>query len=127
MIFETGAILYKTLVMRRRGEQGDALQRLFCFNVRQFRVNLGWSQEELAEKAEVSLPFLGAVERGEKWPGPQTIAGIALALGVEPYALFKPEDAAVGNVRETLSGLIQNLSSLMNETVYALNTIARED
>jgi transcriptional regulator with XRE-family HTH domain len=127
MVFEKGAIPYKTLFMRRRGEQGDALQRLFCLNLRQFRANLGWSQEDLAEKAEVSLPFLGAVERGEKWPGPQTIASIALALGVEPYDLFKPEGAAVRNVRETLSGLVKNLSALMNETVYVLNTIARDD
>jgi predicted transcriptional regulator len=51
--------------MRHRGERGDALQRLFCHNIRQFRANLGLSQEELAEKAGVSVPFMGAVERGE--------------------------------------------------------------
>jgi transcriptional regulator with XRE-family HTH domain len=112
--------------MRHHGEQGDALQRLFCLNIRQFRANLSLSQEELAEKAGISLPFLGAVERGEKWPSPQTIAGIAFGLGVEPCDLFRPEDAAARNVQEILSGLAQNLSSLMKETVNLLNTVSRE-
>jgi transcriptional regulator with XRE-family HTH domain len=112
--------------MRRHGEQGDALQGLFCRNIRQFRTNQGLSQEELAGQAGISLPFLGAVERGEKWPSPQTIAGIAFALGVEPCDLFRPEDAAARNVREIISNLAQNLSALMQETVNLLNTVARE-
>ena len=112
--------------MRRHGEQGDALQRLFCLNIRQFRANLGLSQEELAEKAGISLHFLGAVERGEKWPSPQTIAGIASGLGLDPCDLFRPEDAAARNVREILSSLARNLSSLMKETVNMLNTVSRE-
>jgi transcriptional regulator with XRE-family HTH domain len=112
--------------MRHRGERGDALQRLLCLNIRQFRANRGLSQEDLAEKADLSVPFLGAVERGEKWPSPQTISSIAFALEVEPYDLFKPEDAAARDVREIVSNLAQNLSDLMNETVNLLNTVARE-
>ena len=84
------------------------------------------SQEELAEKADLSVHFLGAVERGEKWPSPETIANIAHGLEVDPYDLFRPEDAAARDVREIVSSLAQNLSGLMNETVNLLNTVARE-
>jgi transcriptional regulator with XRE-family HTH domain len=112
--------------MRHRSERGDALQRLFCHNIRQFRANLGLSQEELAEKAGVSVPFMGAVERGEKWPGPETIAGIAFGLGVEACDLLKPNDAIAQDVREILSNLTGNLSSLMNKTINLLNTVALE-
>jgi transcriptional regulator with XRE-family HTH domain len=112
--------------MRHRGERGDALQQLFCHNIRQFRANLGLSQEELAEKAGVSVPFMGAVERGEKWPGPETIAGIAFGLRVEPCDLLKPDNAIVRDVREILCNLTGNLSTLMNETVNLLNTVALE-
>ena len=47
---------------------------------------------ELAEKADISMNFLSEIERGLKWPYPETLQNLAEALGVEVFELFRPED-----------------------------------
>jgi transcriptional regulator with XRE-family HTH domain len=94
-------------------------------NIKQFRVNLGLSQEKLAEKAGISIPFLGAIERGDKWPSPESLAGIAHGLGVEPYDLLKPEDAVARDVKKILIKLTQDIEKSVNDSVNMLNSIAR--
>ena len=49
---------------------------------------------ELAEKANISMNFLSEIERGNKWPYPETLQNLADALGVEVFELFRPEGEA---------------------------------
>jgi transcriptional regulator with XRE-family HTH domain len=112
--------------MREQSGRGDVLRSLLSRNIRQFRVVSGLSQEQLAEKAGISVPFLGAIERGEKWPSPETFANIAYGLGVEPYDLVKPENTSAQDVRQIIANLARDLSALVNQAVKTLNTVARE-
>lgn len=50
----------------------------------------GLSQAQLAEKADISVPFLSSIERGTKWPYPETLAKLADALDADVGALFSP-------------------------------------
>ncbi len=50
--------------------------------VRHFRDQLGWSQELLAEKADLNRSYLGEVERGRAIPSLATAAKLAAALGI---------------------------------------------
>ena len=45
------------------------------------RVKRNWSQEELAEKADLSKNHVGAIERGTSSPTVETLAKIADAFG----------------------------------------------
>jgi transcriptional regulator with XRE-family HTH domain len=56
--------------------------------VRQFRTNLGWSQEELASHSGLDRTYIGGVERGERNVSLMNIIKIAEALNVEPKNLF---------------------------------------
>lgn len=56
--------------------------------IRQLRKVNRWTQEELAEKAEMDYKYLGAIERGEKNLTLTNIERIAKGLGVEVYQLF---------------------------------------
>jgi transcriptional regulator with XRE-family HTH domain len=60
--------------------------------VRRRRQELGLTIEELAERADLSTNYLGAVERGEKNPSLTTVAAIASGLGVSVRALVTGED-----------------------------------
>lgn len=51
--------------------------------VREERVQRGWTQEQLAEKAETHLSFIGQLERGIKKPSLMTIKKIANAFGTK--------------------------------------------
>ena len=61
--------------------------------------------------------FVKCVERGDKWPGPATLAEIARGLGIEPYDLLKPEGASSREVRKVVAKLARDISALVNESV----------
>jgi transcriptional regulator with XRE-family HTH domain len=56
-----------------------------------------WTQEDLAERARISVSFLSMIERGERVAHVETLASLADALGVTLAELFvkpveKPSD-----------------------------------
>jgi len=63
-------------------------RRLFGKNVRELRKKRGWSQERLAEVANLHRNYVGNVERGEQNVSIDTIEKLAQALGVRPEKLF---------------------------------------
>lgn len=58
------------------------LVAIFAANVRRKRLELGFSQEELAERADVHRTYVGMLERGEKNVTIYNIERIAQALGM---------------------------------------------
>jgi transcriptional regulator with XRE-family HTH domain len=106
----------------KKNEKGEVLKTLLGTNIKRFRLNSGYSQEKLSEKAQISVPFLGAIERGEKWPSPSTLSGIAQGLGVNPYDLLKPEGNTSKNIKKITSKLIKDIMILVNQSVKMMNT-----
>lgn len=51
-------------------------------NIRKYRLLKKLRQEDLAEKAGLSINYVGAIERGEKVPSLETLLVIINALGV---------------------------------------------
>ncbi len=64
------------------------IRKRFGKKVRELRRAKGLSQEELAFRAGIHQNYLGGVERGERNPALDNIAGIAKALGVTPGELL---------------------------------------
>ncbi|MFW6105175.1 MAG: helix-turn-helix domain-containing protein [Chloroflexota bacterium] len=67
------------------------IQRQFGKQVRKLRFAKGYSQEELAFRANVHRTYLGGIERGERNPSLKNMAAIAEALGVSLAKLFETE------------------------------------
>lgn len=65
------------------------IEKRFGERVRQLRLTIGLSQEDLAFKAGVHRTYLGSIERGERNPSLKNIAAIANALGVDISDLFR--------------------------------------
>jgi transcriptional regulator with XRE-family HTH domain len=74
-------------VSRRKKRQPDA--ELFGAVVRERREARGWTQEDLAERAEMNASYLGFVERGDNVPTLTIIIQIAEGLGVEVPDLLR--------------------------------------
>ena len=102
---------------------GNEVRALLSQNIKQFRIHRELSQADLAENANISIPFLSEIERGNKWPHPDTLAKIADGLGVTVYDLFKPEDATTHDVRTVVTKLTTDITGLINESLMRLNTI----
>jgi transcriptional regulator with XRE-family HTH domain len=74
-------------VSRRKQRQPDA--ELFGRVVREMREARGWTQEQLAERANMNASYLGFVERGDNVPTLTIILQIAEGLGVEAAELLR--------------------------------------
>ena len=57
--------------------------------LRMSRVGPRLTQEELSEKARISVSFLSMIERGERSPHLETLSKIAIALEVPLAVLFE--------------------------------------
>ncbi len=68
---------------------GD-LRAAFGRRVRELRLSLGLSQEELAERADLHRNYIGGIERGERNVGILNVGKLAEALAVSIAELFGP-------------------------------------
>lgn len=57
--------------------------------IREHRLVIGLSQEELADLAGLHRTYIGSVERGERNVSLQNIVAIARALSISPSALIE--------------------------------------
>jgi transcriptional regulator with XRE-family HTH domain len=90
--------------------------------MKKYRVLLGISQAELAERAGISVGYVGEVEMGRKFPSPEKFEAIARVLGLRPFRLIMgPEDVtdAMGPdaVYETAEKLKKRLYEEIDEFV----------
>jgi transcriptional regulator with XRE-family HTH domain len=103
--------------------KGSDLRAILSRNIKFFRSHRGLSQAELAEKADISIAFLSNIERGNKWPYPDTLVHIARGLGVEVFELFKPENevTATSETQEVLSRVIQDITHAFGHSMDAIS------
>lgn len=57
--------------------------------IKYLREKAGFTQEKLAERAGISLDYMGKIEVNINKPGLKTILKIANALKIEPYKILK--------------------------------------
>ncbi|MGK6317982.1 helix-turn-helix domain-containing protein [Sphingomonas sp. DT-204] len=69
-----------------------ALQAIVAANVRDRRLRLGWSQEQLADLSGFHRTYVGSVERGERNITLTTLEALARVLETTPEALLKAKD-----------------------------------
>ena len=64
------------------------IEKLIGQNVRAFREQRGWSQEQLAFEAGLHRTYVSGIERGVRNPTATVIEQLAITLKVKPSALF---------------------------------------
>lgn len=71
----------------------DKTLAAFGRNVARIRDERGFSQDKLAEKADLDRTYLSGIERGVRNPGIKVVVRLACALGVTVDRLCKGVDA----------------------------------
>jgi len=84
---------------------GQVIKDTLGKNIKVLRARRGLSQADFAEKADISITFLSNIERGIKYPQPDILSKIAIALGVDVNELF-----VVGPVSEEDNKLLNHFS-----------------
>ena len=71
----------------------DPILLAFGQNVRKFRDAKGFSQEQLAEKADLDRTYISDIERGARNPGVKNLVKLAKGLGITSAKLMEGVDA----------------------------------
>lgn len=88
-------------------------------NIKKYRKIKGWSQFELAEKAEVSEQTINSIEGLRLWPSDKTLTKIATVLEIELYRLFVPQKLALqsDSIEELKHNIVKTVENLVHETL----------
>ena len=74
-------------------------------------------QMELAENADISMNFLSEIERGNKWPYPDTLQNLADALNVEVAELFTSESTGENSSERYMKRFSKDLTLAVEQAV----------
>ena len=95
---------------------GQIIKTTLGKNIKFLRHRNDFTQAVLAEKADISIIFLSSIERGTKYPKPEVLARIAIALNVEVYELFKI-DLVPENSKELMNRLSEDITKGVNVVI----------
>jgi transcriptional regulator with XRE-family HTH domain len=70
------------------------LHRAFCKNVKERRLQLGLTQQEVADAMGITHPAYCVLESGKASPTLTTIERVAAVLKISPVLLFAAEELA---------------------------------
>ena len=88
------------------------IKERFGRRVKNLRGIKEWTQEELAEKMDISLNYLSSIERGQENPTFDMLIKLSEALGVEMRELFDIEHEVTP---ERLRKMLNKLAGEVNE------------
>ena len=66
----------------------EEARKLFGNRIRSLRTQLNLTQDQLAERMEMSAQYLSNIERGRENPTFETLVKLAKALEIEPWEMF---------------------------------------
>src|SRR6185369_16811457 len=89
----------------------DQIVRLFGVRLRELRHSRGMTQAQVAEKAQVTVSYVGRLEAGGAAPGIDLVARLAVALGVTLGELLPtlPTPDTLGLLRSRARALFDEL------------------
>jgi len=97
--------------------ENKGIREILAANVKGNRRKLGLTQEELAEKANVSTHYIAMIETRKKYPKPDMLERIAKALGIEPYELFNVESDPNEPLERLHQKIITDMKQIVNEAL----------
>ena len=98
---------------------GSAIKAALGKNIKLFRTRKDFTQAVLAEKADISIIFLSSIERGTKYPKPEILSRIAIALEVEVFELFKG-DLVPSNSKKLITHLSKDITAKINTALEGI-------
>jgi transcriptional regulator with XRE-family HTH domain len=87
---------------------------------------LGISQAQLAERVNTSTNYIGQIETGKRFPTPEMLERIAVALEIDPPALFSTEIRPSTEIETLVKAQKQILGDISNFVAYRIKQIGQE-
>jgi transcriptional regulator with XRE-family HTH domain len=87
---------------------------------------LGITQAQLAERVNTSTNYIALIETEKKFPTPEMLERIAVALEIEPTALFTAEISPLPEAEVLAKVQKQILGDITNFVAYRIKQIGKE-
>ena len=87
------------------------IKDILAKNMKTYRIALGFTQAYLAEKVNTSTNYIGLIEKRQRFPSPDMIERIAVALGIEPSELFNSDKKMPEAVKANRKAIIKDIRS----------------
>ena len=94
-----------------------SLRALLAHNIKEKRRFLGISQAKLAEKVETSTHYISQIEQKNKFPSPEMLERIALALEIDSPQLFSMESFSIEAIKRFQEGVLADLGTAVNLSI----------
>ena len=104
-------------------DKTSTVQWILKENIRYKREERRWSQDDLAERAGISVKYVQAIETGQRCPSIKVCAALSDALGMLLFELFLPEQNEDENEVQLL---MQGLSSKEKGELLKIVKTARD-
>lgn len=95
----------------------DELQTRVIQNIRALRKKKGFSQERLADKADLSRQMMNDIEGRRRWLTKRTLVKLANALEVDVHELFIPSAQENEKTKGIYDTITQEVVSQVKEAV----------
>jgi transcriptional regulator with XRE-family HTH domain len=99
------------------------LRALLAANIKKRRKTLGFSQAQLAEKAETSVHYIAQIEQKKKFPSSEMLERLAFALEFDSPELFASKtfkDEEIIKIQEEVKTDLADVYSIINERLSDL-------
>jgi transcriptional regulator with XRE-family HTH domain len=85
------------------------IRELFAENLKKYRHSIGLSQAKLAERVNTSTHYIGMLELRRKFPSPEMIERLSLALGIDTVDLFLKEPVPEDVIRSYRKAALEDV------------------
>jgi len=93
------------------------LRSLLAYNMKDRRHILGVSQAKLAEKVKTSTHYIGQIELENKFPSPEMLERIAVALEIDTPQLFSMATFTEDTLARFKKGVIADVETAITAAV----------
>ena len=101
------------------------IRALLAANIKKRRKSLGFSQAQLAEKAETSVHYIAQIEQKKKFPSSEMLERLAFALDFDSPDLFATKnykDEVIHRMQEEVKAEMAAVTAIINEKLGGLRT-----
>jgi transcriptional regulator with XRE-family HTH domain len=91
------------------------IRDILAKNMKEYRNARGFTQAKLAEKVDTSTHYIGMIETQKKFPSPEMIERIAIALGIDTLDLFKRDKKKPEMIKAYQKATIKQVKSMVGQ------------
>ena len=93
------------------------LKEILAQNLRENRRKLGFTQAELAEKADISTHYVAMIELARNFPSADILERLAKALNIEVYELFLVPKSAKDEIKHLHKEIVIDIKQTVAEAI----------